>query len=523
MRRLLFPHLALWLLGAAVIRVAVVPAEICPPATSSQVSAAAAAAGDWLVRGLDDDGRFLYGYDRGTDRINPAYSIVRHGGTTVALYQLASQADERFLAPAETALAWMMDRVVETGEGAAAVADPGADARLGTTAFAIVALIERRALTGDTTYDDLMRRFGRFILAQRDGADGLLALWDARNRQPVPNVHGPFATGEALWALAEIDRVFPGEGWAAAALPTMRYLASGERERREGYLSRLPDHWAAYALEALDPALLDDELIAYAGGSRATSRYGCDLSHNEPDRASTSWCAGIRDLRPVWERPVRRWGCCTCWRNEEERLADLVPEIRERLTCMGGYMADRQIDLGEATVDPRPELSRGAWFYRDYTQIDGQQHLNLCPPWSSHGNGGRPVSIWFVYATYLAAVNPARLRPALPQRKGRIRWAATLSGATATLVAGFFLVAVSTDLLDALDITPETWRIAAGSIATLVGLRVLAAPLRAEEPQLHGRWAALVPVAFPLLITPSSWLWCQSSEPPSRPLAPSEG
>ncbi len=112
------------------------------------------------------------------------------------------------------------------------------------------------------------------------------------------------------------------------------------------------------------------------------------------------------------------------------------------------------------------------------------------------------MSIWFVYATYLAAVNPARLRPALPQRKGRIRWAATLSGATATLVAGFFLVAVSTDLLDALDITPETWRIAAGSIATLVGLRVLAAPLRAEEPQLHGRWAALVPVAFPLLITP---------------------
>ncbi len=375
MRRLLFPHLALWLLGAAVIRVAVVPAEICPPATSSQVSAAAAAAGDWLVRGLDDDGRFLYGYDRGTDRINPAYSIVRHGGTMVALYQLASQADERFLAPAETALAWMMDRVVETGEGAAAVADPGADARLGTTAFAIVALIERRALTGDTTYDDLMRRFGRFILAQRDGADGLLALWDARNRQPVPNVHGPFATGEALWALAEIDRVFPGEGWAAAALPTMRYLASGERERREGYLSRLPDHWAAYALEALDPALLDDELIAYA---RRLAGYFSVRLRFESQRTGQ----GINLLVRWYPGPPagvgtagEALGVLYMLAQREERLADLVPEIRERLTCMGGYMADRQIDLGEATVDPRPELSRGAWFYRDYTQIDGQQHL----------------------------------------------------------------------------------------------------------------------------------------------------
>ncbi len=112
------------------------------------------------------------------------------------------------------------------------------------------------------------------------------------------------------------------------------------------------------------------------------------------------------------------------------------------------------------------------------------------------------MSIWFVYATYLAAVNPARLRPALPERDSRVHWAPILSGATATLVVGFFLVAVSTDLLDALEITPETWRIAAGSIATLVGLRVLASPGRAEEPQLRGRWAAIVPMAFPLLITP---------------------
>lgn len=375
MRRLLFPHLALWLIGATVIRVAVVPAEVCPPATPSQVSAAATAAGDWLVRGLNDDGRFIYGYDREADRVNPAYSIVRHGGTTVALYQLAAQVDDRFFPPAESALGWMMERIVETGEGTAAVTDLRADARLGTTAFAIVALTQRRALTGEARYDDLMRRFGRFVLGQRDGAGGLLAFWDSSDRRPVPDVHGPFATGEALWALAELDQVFPDEGWAEAAIPTMRYLASGERERREGYLSRLPDHWAAYALEALDPALLDDELIAYA--RRLTGYFSLRLRF-EAQRTGK----GINFLVRWYPGPPagvgtagEAMGVLYALAQRDDRLIDLVPEIRERLACMGGFMADRQIDGREALEAPRPELSEGAWFYRDYTQVDGQQHL----------------------------------------------------------------------------------------------------------------------------------------------------
>jgi small neutral amino acid transporter SnatA (MarC family) len=112
------------------------------------------------------------------------------------------------------------------------------------------------------------------------------------------------------------------------------------------------------------------------------------------------------------------------------------------------------------------------------------------------------MSIWLVYAAYLAAVNPARLRPLLPQQDDRTYWAPVLSGAAAALGVCFVLVAVSTDLLEGLAITPETWRIAAGMIATIMGWRILATPGRPEEPRLRGRWEALVPVAFPLLLTP---------------------
>lgn len=112
------------------------------------------------------------------------------------------------------------------------------------------------------------------------------------------------------------------------------------------------------------------------------------------------------------------------------------------------------------------------------------------------------MSIWLIYAAYLAAVNPARLRPGLPERRGRAVPGVVAGGAAITLVAGLILIAVSADLLDALDISAETWRIAAGMVATIAGFRVLAFPSRADEPELSGAWAALVPVAFPLLISP---------------------
>ena len=375
MRRLLIPHLAVWLLGAAVIRVAVIPAEHCPPAAPDQIRAAAESAGDWLVRGIDDDGRFLYGYDRARDEVSSDYNIVRHGGTTVALYQLTADVDERFFTGAETGLGWMLDRVVETGPDASAVAIAGLDAQLGTTAFAIVALTQRKALTGDTQYDVLLRRFGNFVLGQADGTGGLLAYWDAATGRPVPGLYGPFATGEALWALAELDQALPGEGWAEATLPTMRYLASGDRERREGYLARLPDHWAAYALEALPPSLLDDELIEYA---RRLAGYFSMRLRFESQRTGE----GINLLVRWYPGPPagvgtagEAMGALYQLAAREDRLADLRPGMRDRLACMGGFMVDRQIDATEAASDPRPELTEGAWFYRDYTQVDGQQHV----------------------------------------------------------------------------------------------------------------------------------------------------
>jgi hypothetical protein len=374
MRRLVVPHLAVWVLGAAVMRVAVVPPEACPPASAADVESAAAAAGEWLVRNLDAEGRFLYGYDLAADEINTDYNIVRHGGAVMSLYQLAAAGHARFLEPADHALRYLLQRRIDH-EDWSAVAEPGRAAQLGTAGFTIVALVQRRRLTADETHDELMRRLGHFVVAQRELDGSLRAYWDRRTEAPIEGSYGPFATGEALWALVELDNTFPGEGWWEAGEPTFTYLASGRRERKEGYLARLPDHWAAYALGAAGPDRLDDSQLDYV---RRLAGYFSLRLRIEAQRTGEGVNLAVR----WYPGPPAGVGTAAEGLAALERLAyadprleDLREDMVERMACAAGTMVERQVDRAAASAMPRPGLAEGAWFYRTYTQVDGQQHV----------------------------------------------------------------------------------------------------------------------------------------------------
>jgi small neutral amino acid transporter SnatA (MarC family) len=111
------------------------------------------------------------------------------------------------------------------------------------------------------------------------------------------------------------------------------------------------------------------------------------------------------------------------------------------------------------------------------------------------------MTLWFVLAAMVAAVNPARVAVALAATPGRDRRRPLV---LATLVAGavlVFLGASGSWLLDVLDVTDETWRIAAGAVAVLAGARHLVFPIMAV-PQVTAPVHAVVPVAFPVLLVP---------------------
>jgi hypothetical protein len=373
MARRLVLHLVLFGAGLAGLRLAVVPAEVCPAVTAAQVSRAADEAAAWLVRNVGDDGRYLYGYQRDDDMVSSQYNGTRHAGVTMSLYQYAAAAGRpEVIAVADRGLAFMLDDLV-TGPGWKAWQPPGEGVQLGANALLTAALVMRRRAASDPAYDEVMRGVGRFLVAQQQPDGRMYAMWDSATGQALP-VSGKFATGEAAWALTLLDGALPGEGWGEAALPTLHYLAR-HRDRDDGNLTRMPDHWAAYALAEAGPGALDEVLSGY---SRQLAGYFGIRLRFEAQRRGTGINLALRWVpgTPAGVGTAGE-GIAAIWRlaQGDPRLADLLPNVEERLACFAGMMVVRQSTVAEAAGFPRPGMVQGAWFYRGYVQMDDVQHV----------------------------------------------------------------------------------------------------------------------------------------------------
>jgi hypothetical protein len=372
--RLLLAHLAVFAVAAATLRIGVVPAEVCPPVDTAAARTAIAESAAWLKRGTRPGGRYTYGYDRELDAVSDDYNITRHAGVMMGLYRLAAESrDVPTLAAADHGLRFLLANLARGGTWTA-FAEPGQDARLGASALAAAALVHRRLATGERAHDDLIRELAAFLVAQQRGDGRVLGFWSRETGRPVPDRYAKFGTGEALWALALVDRLFPGEGWKEPALRLARYVAT-RRDDVEGYVLTFPDHWAAYGLAELGPHALGQAEILYA--RRLAASLGL-MSRVE----SQSGLTGLRRLfrgEPASGAGLGTIGegLAALWRlsRDDARLSDLSDDLAIRLRCTTGRIVERQADHAEAAVFPRPDLVRGAWFSEDgYTQMDDQRH-----------------------------------------------------------------------------------------------------------------------------------------------------
>jgi len=103
---------------------------------------------------------------------------------------------------------------------------------------------------------------------------------------------------------------------------------------------------------------------------------------------------------------------------------------------------------------------------------------------------------------FVAAVNPAAVAIAVRPRRSK-----TLVAAAAGITFALALVAAaaSEGVLDALDVTPETFRVAAAVVLGLTAARWLVIGARpvAVDPPTDGWRAMAVPLLIPVLVTPA--------------------
>jgi small neutral amino acid transporter SnatA (MarC family) len=495
------------------------PPERCPSVTAAELRLSARATVDWFARNQASDGAWLYLYRADDDSAPSEYNEVRHAGAAMGLYQAAAAGLPGALRSADRGTKWELDRLIRRDGWAALELD--GRVTTGATALMVAGLVIRRDATGDTRYDDLLRRLGRFLLAQTEPSGAVLAEYDPARGAPVAGEYSKYYTGEAYWALARLHRAFPGEGWGEAADRTGAYLATS-RDEAEDHWPPILDHWAAYGVsetvafpERGRPPLTEDE-VAYA--RRQAELFG----------VQTRWLAqrygpwggsvrGSYEPRGGWYGVIGEaltgWWLTT---QDDPRLAGLRGPIAERATCNAGLAVRAQSDAEDAPNAARPERVQGAWFRDGETRMDDQQHalaglLRTIPiieageGSSSSAPGDDMPSGWLWAAALVLALNPARAAFGVP-RAGRSPRSVVGLGAAGGVIGGLVVCAAAAaggPLLEALDVSEPSFRIAAGILAGLAGAADLFRRPPSAEPALAGWRAALIPVAIPVVARPA--------------------
>jgi small neutral amino acid transporter SnatA (MarC family) len=496
--------------------VVVAPPERCPSVTAPELRRAAQASVDWFVRNQNPDGTWLYLYKARDDSAPDEYNAVRHTGAAMGLYRAAADGLPRALGAADRGAGWALERLIEEGDWSAV--DWEGQVETGSTALLTAGLLLRRQATGDPRYDRMLRRLGRFLVAQTEPSGAVDASYDPVRGAPARGQYSKYFTGEAYWALALLNRTFPGEGWDRAANRIGAYLAT-RRDKDEDHWPPIQDHWAAYGLsetvafpERGRPPLTADE-ASYA------------RSQAEQFGGSVRW---ISQQFGPWGRVVRpghvpRGGgygvigeaLTGLWltARADSRLAGITQPIADRAECIAGLAIDAQSDRSDAARYPRPDRVEGAWFRDGETRMDDQQHalagllrtIPIAQATAAADPSDGPPSGWLWAAALLLALNPARAAFGVPRAgrsRGEVAGLAAVGGALGGLaVCG--AAALADPLLDALDVSDPSFRIAAGAVAAVAGAADTFRRPPSPEPSLPGRRAALIPVAIPVVARPA--------------------
>lgn len=362
-----------WATTLVGIRATVTPPEDCGDTSKQTLQTAAALAAGWMAENMNEDGRYVYLYYPETDEIPNDYNEVRHAGVTMSLYQAAGRLqDPAALETADRALVWMQENT-EHRHGWAALAQNGR-AKLGASALMLVALSERRLALGDPQHDELMKDLGAFIASMQRKDGGFRVAYDINTDEPDLVGTSRYYPGEALWALALLHEAFPDEGWDEYAWNALEFITELRDEVEDVPFPPLPDQWASYGLGEMSEWGLTDFQIDYAG--RLAERFGV-LVRTESQREG-SWYGHLVRGNYARASGVGTWAeaLSGLWRLSatDERFEDKRPKIKERLVCVAGILAARQISATEAEEYPRPELVRGAWISSGETRMDDQQH-----------------------------------------------------------------------------------------------------------------------------------------------------
>ncbi len=241
------------------------------PAPLPSPMAAAIAAGDYMLRQAETDGRFRYRYQPYADAAltGEPYSLARHAGCAYGLALLyAHTGESRFREGAAAALGWMAQQIPPTcgaGSDRRCLVE-GGRATFGASALTAIAMLEYQRRTGDRRFAALAFDLVRF-LTDRQRPDGEFHHhFDVGRGAEVPGPPRMFASEQAALALVLADRMAAAGPWRLAAERALDFLTRRKYDFPLGRFIYGADHWTCIAAEEAWPALRHRHYLDFCRG-----------------------------------------------------------------------------------------------------------------------------------------------------------------------------------------------------------------------------------------------------------------
>lgn len=381
--------------GARIRRIRVVrslPAESPAQAvtadslTGQDARDAALAAGRFLARGVDAEGRFRYLIDAPTNRTLPGYDFPRHAGATYFLAQAAGESGDPELGSAALrAAGWMRDRAL-VACGAARCIGSERVVDVGSTALAVLAFVEVARTKLDPGYAALVPALTAFLRAQQKVDGDFMHEYDRDAERPI-DVQLLYYTGEASLALSRAHGLFGDPRDLDAASRALAYLVGPGWSFFGSRYYYGEEHWTCQAMDdmwdrAPNRAALDFCLGWHAFGRRL--QYAADETPYDAEGAYGFGPLVVPHLTPAASRSEAAVATLEAARKagiDSERLRPLETQIRKSLAMLIRHQfrpGPRHLLADPSAVEGAIPASEVDWQLRiDFAQHTGGALLRL--------------------------------------------------------------------------------------------------------------------------------------------------
>jgi hypothetical protein len=351
---------------------------IMPPPEPSQIVEYCKLAGDYLVKILQPNNKWLYEGDLGRDKYFDTYNLLRHAGTIYALYQLYHVTHEaRYRETADNAWKWLIEQIDRDKDDAGrpcAYPVEGKLVKLGGTGLTLIALAERLRVEKTEADLELGRALANHIVRSQNPDGSFQSYWSYKGK-PAKQRRSIYYPGEAMLGLMRFYAHDPDPRYLETVERGAAYHLH-ERWRILGMDIFVPlDAWLMIALDELDRVKHQDDYVDY-----------CLMLADQMinDQIDAGWETFYPDYHggyfpyPPGGTPAgsRGEGLTACYLAALRAGRD-VTELREAIARATRFQIERIVRPEFAHLYPNPRRALGA--IRESTlhngaRIDNNQH-----------------------------------------------------------------------------------------------------------------------------------------------------